>query len=462
MPNKKNVVCPICSRKFVTQAALAQHEAGAHKKVRRPKRPSPKVSDSRLRTMRAYGTDLASSVTLSVSGSFVGKQVTMVPISPSGFPDTRFAQEAALWCRWRPRSLKVHVDMAGASTTFGQLTIGWSPDPTPDFSARLGFENVKRVMSFKPHRIVKLSERTVFPIPTETSRRWLQTNGDIDQCAQGTLVIVVTAAIGGFSGFLTGNISLEWDVEFEGPEPLPPSMAPGEVAIKPDVGWSNLFTTSDGSFDATLLTFKMHHGGDMCPWSSARLGIIYGPTQSTVVPYVDSAGNTKKCVYFTRIAEYKIPGMLLFATYEDARKYVTSGSLDSALKYHAGGSECTPAIPMLKPVTAASLEDDKFAQMEQTIEYLTARLAAMEGLASEVVDNSAQAIRMRSHIEKISTRGTEEDPYAVAPNIGGNPLNPVFVAPVGVGSSRASTPTSPFETLEAGADALLKHISRLP
>lgn len=432
--NKKTVVCPKCSKRFGTKQALHAHEQSVHTKAGRPKRSGPKAGSSGLRVMRAYGSDVAATVSINTNMA-LGTKIASFPISPIGFPDTRFAQEASLWSRWRPKKLVMHLTMSGASTTYGQLAIAWSADPTPDLLVGSGMQNVKRVMSYKPSRSVRLSEKVSLSIPVETSRKWLQTGGETDQSSQGAVVLVTTAVLGGFAGSMSGMVVLEWDVEFEGPEPVPLAASPVGTTIKPDAGWSNLFTTSDGSYDADVLTFKMHHGGDMCPWSSARLGIVYGPTLNTKITYKDSAGNSVVCKYFAKIATYTVPGLLLFASYADAREFIQTNSIAKALKYYSAGDECTPAVPELKPVVAATHEDNRIADLENTIELLNRRLAALEPTAPVNLMHdpivSYHAKSMQDTLERVEhtqwqarNRGTSDEPLVL--ERGGSVTSPLY------------------------------------
>lgn len=117
--------------------------------------------------------------------------------------------------------------------------------------------------------------------------------------------------------------------------------------IKPDSGWSNLFTTSDSSFNSERLTLKMHSGGSMCPFSAARLDRVYVPAANplTTVPYYDESSAVKNVVAFARVQGYAVPGLLCFASNKDASEYVKTGDVTKALKYTKAGTYVTPAIP---------------------------------------------------------------------------------------------------------------------
>lgn len=344
------VKCGMCQRQFKTQAALRQHrlashEAGPSPRVRPPpvraaaRRPAPAPAMSKQLTS---GTDCCGTFTVSPN-SAVGTIVYQQPISLADMGISRLATEATLWSRWRPKRLLLRVVCSGASTTFGGLVVGWTPEET--WQATLSTSDGARIASFRPSVVMRLNETRTLSIPCETLTKWYLTDGERGLSIHGTVVGAVSAIPGGFTGQLSVAFYLDWTIEFEGVNvQIRPFTA--EV-IKPDSGWSNLFTTSDSSFNSERLTLKMHSGGSMCPFSAARLDRVYVPAANpaTTVPYYDESGTSKSVVAFARVQGYSVPGLLCFSSAKDATEYVRTGDVTKALKYTKAGAYATPAVP---------------------------------------------------------------------------------------------------------------------
>lgn len=376
MSGKRNIVCSVCKRHYATQAALTQHRAASHPVSAKPAvaRSKPRRKTGRavqangLRKNRSFGRDLLGQFSIRPETA-AGKVLAHTALCPLALSTGRFGEESALWTRWRPIKLTARIECAGASTTYGSIILGWTADSTPDFGSNSGLQVMRRVATFKPQVTVRLNGSGTINVPCETSRRWLQTTGDVDQSAQGDIAVVVSAQTGGYTGAVTMTMFLDWEVEFEGPT-LGISTGPGDQTIGPDAGWSNLFTTSDGSFDSTRLTMKMHHGGSMCPFSAAQPGQVYSPATGTSVPYVREDSQQARVSYFALVQGYSIPGLLCFATYDDARAYITSGDITKALKYTAAGGEITPAVPRFRPVSAVEVPIAE-TSLEKRVDRLT-------------------------------------------------------------------------------------------
>lgn len=321
---------------------------------------------------RSFGSDLIAQVSVPPNMA-AGTVLVHIPIAPLSLTSGRLGEEAALWVRWRPVKLIAKLQLAGASTTFGALMFGWTADSTPEMGGS-NLAVMRRVATFKPLQTVRLNQNGTLRIPTETSRKWLQTTGDVDQTAQGDIAVIVSAQTGGYTGGVTMSLFLDWEVEFEAPT-LGISTGPGDQTISPDAGWAHLFTTSDGSFDAERLTLKMHSGGSMVPFSAAQPGVVYTPSGQTRIPYYKEDSTSALVKYFAKVQGYAVPGLLCFSTYADARAYITSGDVSKALKYKAAGEESTPATPTFKPTSSVSQADD--SDLSVRVDRLTLMLETL-------------------------------------------------------------------------------------
>lgn len=394
------IKCPIDGRQFPSAAALAQHRRDSHAagkpaaSKRRPRPPKQRVerADGLMPRMSSTGVDLISSITLP-SSTAIGTVIMNLPLGPSSLTPSRWRNESALWSRWRPRSLKVSVVGSGASTTFGSICVAWCPDNT--WTPSGGSHDFMRVAALRPSVTMRLHESRVLTIPNDTLTKWYLCDGNIDLSSHGCVLAVVASPTGGYRGACGVTITLQWSVDFEGIE-MPGESSAISDTISPDSGYSTIFTTSDGSFDATKLTFKMHSGGEMVPFSSARIDHVYEPVSPTEVKYYDSASRLQVCQWFARVQGITTPGLLLFATRQDALDYISSGALVKALTYYAAGPYVTPARPVFKGTPAKPLTDE---------------LAAVSTTSPSVV--SAFFRGVQNHDGDIWTRTWNAEDYSV-------------------------------------------------
>lgn len=341
----KTHVCPEDGRKFATKAALAQHRSTSHASAPGPRTTKRTKSrggaGSSLAIRRAAGVDMVGTFQVAANRT-IGTKVQEVVLCPQNLAYSRFAQEASLYTRWRPKRFKIQITGAGAYTTFGAVLAAWTADPTVQLGT--GSSTLQQVGAMKPQAVVKLNETKTMTLPTETARKWYHTTGGLDESAHGSLHFVVAASTGGYSGSVTYSIHIDWEIELEGMTLPPLWQSSGGSRITPDAGWERVFTTSDGAFDAEVLTLKCHPGGEMTHFSAAKMGVVYKPASGTVVPYVDGAGKVQNVSYFSKVQNYAVPGLLCFATWDDADAYSRSGDLGKVLKYHAAGAWATPDI----------------------------------------------------------------------------------------------------------------------
>lgn len=318
---------------------VPQPRTGKAKRRRKAKRTS-----ASLPGLVSTGSDLVASLTIRAK-SAVGTILFNGPIGPSHLTPSRFANESALWSRWRPRQLRLSITCSGAAVTYGSVCVAWCPDESwvPTTSA----SDYMRLAALKPSVTMRLYESKQLVIPTDTLTKWYQCNGSPDLSNHGSVVVVIAAMPGGFTGTLSVNITMDWTIQFEGIE-MPGAAASLADVIQPDSGWTNIFTTSDGSFNAERLTFKMHSGGEMVSFTSAREDHIYEPYGDTKVPYYDESSVLRLCTWFARVQNFDQPGLLCFGSEDDARAYVLTGDVTKALKYKNAGTLTTPPVPRFK------------------------------------------------------------------------------------------------------------------
>lgn len=348
--------------------------------------------------------------TLSIpSGSSIGKLVLKngQAITPEAFLDTRLKQLSDIHAKWRPVSLRLTATGSGTAFASGSVAIGWSPEALADMVGS-NTSNLNRVMSMKPSMVLRLNETKSMTIPSNPTRKWYFTKGADEDSHHGALFCVVSGQTGGYSGNSTMLLRLDWTIQFEGAEMTHNS---ANDDITPDVGYSDLFTTSDGSFNSKILTFKMHHGGSMVPFSAAKPNKVYEPTQGTVVKYVSSEqGHESTCKFFARVQGYDTPGLLLFASKDDALTYIKTGDEDKCLKYISQGPVISPSIPHFAEVSVQTREENVSTSLTQRVLELERRLLALTPYQNLVKTTTGTAIL--NNLQK-RPLGTLTDPVKV-------------------------------------------------
>lgn len=249
--------------------------------------------------------------------------------------------------------------------------------------------------------MVKLSGSTVLRIPCESSQRWYLTeHNDSEESTHGTIVVAVVSPLSGVTGSVGVALTLDWTMEFEGTDISSTSQM--AAVIRPDIGYQDIFTDSDGSYDATHLTFKMHAGGSMVPFTSAQPGHIYTVEGKTEVPYYDAAGAKQKCSWFSRM--HDAPGLLCFSSKEDALSYVRTGDINKALPYNKAGEYTKPSVPTFKEVS-----------VQKVLEELEERNVLLRAEVRTLVQSTDLERLMRQILldQTQRPRGTATDPVKV-------------------------------------------------
>lgn len=339
-----------------------------------------------------------------------GQTLFRTVLNPLALVDTRLHQVSKLYSRWRPISLVATVIGSGSATTFGSVAIGWTPDPDTVVSGN-DKQNVMRVMACRPSRMARLNQTVSLSIPPQTSRKWYMMKGQPDDADHGSIAVVCSAATGGYTGATTFSVQLVWNIEFEGAELETVS---SDEYITPDVGYENLFTTSDGSYNSEVLTLKMHHGGSMVPFSSANPAKIYTSAPGTTVTYYAEDKTTLRAAsYFTVVQGYSIPGFVMFASRDDAATYIRTGDVAKCLKYYTQGPVIAPARPQFQLSESVFLESER-QKMADKIYRLESMLKALPEPMTKTRDSSSLT-QLKKQTDKLLSMpdGTTTSPFKV-------------------------------------------------
>lgn len=268
----------------------------------------------------------------------------------------------------------------------GTFLVGWNADASVAVVPGRAHE---QVATYRPSVTMRVNETKTLSIPMEMSRKWYHTAGAAEESSHGSLVAAVSSTISGMTGSFQVQVMLDWAMDFEGPE-FSAESSGGLVDITSDDGWYHLFTTSDGSFDASRLTFKMTAGGAMVPFSASRPGYIYQPAVQGSVQYYDEAGTLKACEWLSQVQDFGTSGLVLHASKDDAVEYVKTGDKRKILAFNKEGPWIKPDYPHFKGKPAAlwatSVESAAPENVTERLALLEAKLAQLEaGPSSETV-----------------------------------------------------------------------------
>lgn len=372
----------------------------------RPRKSGSQVAYSAMPKTTLSGVDIIGVIEVQPQRA-VGASLFAQAICPTAMSDSRLQQQSKLYSRWRPKKLRVLVVGSGSANTFGSLAIGWSPDPANNISGN-DTQNLNRVMACRPSSMNRMNQTTVLNIPVATTRKWYLTKGNPDDANHGFINVVVASTTGGYTGSTTFTVTLEWVIEFEGAELGAVSI---DEDITPDTGFQDLFTTSDGSWNSDYLTMKMHHGGQMVPFSAAHQAYVYTNAPGTnVTYYLEDKTTLKTANFFAVIQGYSIPGFVMFASYTDAKDYIRTGDTGKCLKYYTQGPVISPPIPKFRVADEAvqTVETNLLRRIDQ----LTEQLRAVNAPVTRTVALSKDTAKIRTKLEGMPD-GTTLSPFKV-------------------------------------------------
>lgn len=324
-----------------------QAKARAQAQPPKPQRSAPRrkrrngSKRTSLTSVTTSGTDFVGNCVIRGTESVVGKIIAYRVLTPRMMSDTRLCVEGKLWTRWRPRKLQLTISANGPSTAGGCLAIGWTSDVAARLVSNLGA--VSAVMAMEVSATVKLFERRTINIPTSSLTKWYSTEGPEVDKSHGMFVVVLVAPPTGLTdeSRVRAHLDLNWTVEWSGRE-FTQDSAVDHHLIHPTADKA-LFTTSDSSFDATVLTFKEHSGGSMVPWDDALPGEVYCTTPDPKSPskvYYLSGGKNVECHWFSVVIGYATRGLVLHVSQVEAEAYQKTGAKEHCIKYE-GASDYT-------------------------------------------------------------------------------------------------------------------------
>lgn len=434
------VKCTKCSKTFVDVQRMQQHLRDAHSgkqkavKAKPTRVAKPKASSSGMGRLSDSGVDLLNQTNILSGKTTNGTKLFSIPLAP-GYFKGRLGQEVSIWERWRPRSLTVEVICSGSAMTFGSLVVGWSADE----AFRLTDTNFDstRVLALKPSKVFRANDTGRITIPASTLTKWYLVHSHVGE-SHGSVHAVVLNPFGGYSGSFGVTCVMHWHIDFEGVS-LQSLASPISDIIYADIGFDGpFFTTSDSSFNSEILTFKEHSGGAMVPFQTARAGVVYKsalPNQQ--VYYYDAAGVQRVAAYFSVLpaAEYATPGLVMFASVDDASAFVRTGDISKCLKYTKAGEWCKPDRLGFIAVSTSSVSVSGAEDLENKIDSLKLQLLQLESLrAPPVTHHLVKDDSVRFHLENYR-KDWKKDTSSRPPGTLSSPQRVFVVDPVPLGEA---------------------------
>lgn len=243
-------------------------------------------------------------------------------------------------------------------------------------------------MAAEVSKVVRFDQSALLNIPSGATYKWYQTDGLLDVTSHGTLLLVLISPPVGLSGSISIPFVLDWDIEWSGRKLNPLPSRGGK--IMPDPGYENIFTTSDSDYDSSILTFKMHPGGSMVPFSGATIGAVYKIAEGSVAYYMNSEGRATKVYYFSRVIGFHIPGFVLHPDEQSAIKYQQTGDKAYCLHYHSASDYAKPARPVFEQLVIRDALPQPTSELEslrQQIDALRLQISQMRATSEEAEDS---------------------------------------------------------------------------
>lgn len=397
-------ICPVCRKSFADKVALRAHMSSAHPTQATRAQPKPlgqskkarksrKVRSQRSQAVNAgarvvAGLDLLGMYTFKAS-STAGNPIMLTQLSPGKFAGTRWAAEAALWSRWRPRSLRLEITSSAGATVSGSYLLGWSADP--DFTVGKGLAAVRRVTALNCVKSAQIYSTAEIQIPCDTLQKWYLVNShESGETDHGTVVALQVGPVGNLAtdSVITFTVILHYTVEFEGPKLT--SILDIPVVYAED-DYTPYFTTSTSDWaDGTKLSLKAHSGGGLVPFPTITPNTVYGIDSAAQLNYIidnsTTPAKTGLIKYCVMIHNSPIKAVAVFASKTQADKYASTADNSYCLEYKAAGAYCTPTNP---PWRAESMSRelvlaDKVDALQRQVEELMGQLRV--GRSSQLSD----------------------------------------------------------------------------
>lgn len=349
------VVCKLCQKAFKSRKALQQHRVthfsrrrapcppvgGAVRSAPKPPR-APRTSNQSARVVS--GRDLVAVLTMSTSNK-IGDILYSAPINPASFTETRLAQEAALFARWKPKKMLFDIQSSAGGLVMGSYAAGWTSDSSVSFVR--GDGALRQVAALVPYSAGHVGKRLRLDVPCNLVQKELYVSSkEVDDSVHGRVVMCVVAPVGAMttSSTITVSVYLNWSVQFYGPR-LP--AASENIGIYADSDYAGYHTTSTNEWaNGTKLSLKLHPGGALVPFPEARPQTVYKLDASANLTYKIKDKEDGHVRYGVLIPNFSVKGFAVFEDKNKASKFALSGDSSYCLDYSAAGDPVNPDNPV--------------------------------------------------------------------------------------------------------------------
>lgn len=377
-----------------------------------PPRPKPKwnMRKQATRAVIMEGYDYLGTVVLSPKTP-IGEVVTIISICPTAWAGTRIQQEAALWQRYRPKSLVLEVTTSAHKMMGGQYMAAWTADADDPIPTK-GEGALSKLMAYNPSRVTNISNHMRMRIPISTTQKWYYLRGTEDKDVEyGKVYIACVAPLSNVTqeSKTTLVVRMRWTFEFSMPD-MPSSANPDAEIF---ASAPNYFSNSSGDWKAgKYLTFKWHEGGDIVEFPGAQAGSIYKIGAGASVGYYISNGTLQQTKYAVCVMETTETGQPMMAPVKDlaaAKAWVADKSDSHLLLWYAAGPWITP-------------ENPPWREQPSTVQLLLTR----DAVAKTPMIKTATKTTVADDAVASSTANINKLNKTVYGARGGNPRDPLF------------------------------------
>lgn len=423
MESAKKFVCSKDGRRFATKAALDQHMSvkhggGAKPKAKAKRNAQPKSGPSlsvkqglvvkntqqvtRGDSSRASGTDVL--LSLNVSASQKPMILARIALNPSLMEDTRLAQVASLWDRWRPNRVTLSVQAAVPSVSGGQCMIAWTSDHDhkmpPDALGRM-----RSAAAMQPSKIFHLWERASITPQLAPQQKWLWV--DHQQGADsyyGVFYILLTGTPSMMTGSFNLTCTLDWDVTFDTPQL---TEFTEEAVVQADTGYFPYFTTYTSHLTLTdRMTLQENSNGgysSIVKFSEMEADMVYTPMKADQLRYYDGSGNLKSVGALVRMKEVTEPFVWCFADTTHAFAYIRDGTTSYILGCNKAGPWCDGNPNWKRADTSVAMFDNRLGYAREAAKPGRVALKtdpALKQLISSLVSELRSVVENTNHVRE--------------------------------------------------------------
>ncbi|UHK03120.1 MAG: capsid protein [Sanya permutotetra-like virus 3] len=317
-----------------------------NQKKNRPPQPRWSMNKSRTRVVTMDGFDYLGTITLTPDDK-IGALKSIISVCPSAWAGTRIQREAALWQRYRPRSLVLEVTSSANRMMGGQYLTAWSAD-SDDPMGTPGEGALSKLMSYNPSRLAAISSNIRMRIPISLTQKWYYLRGSEDKDVEyGKIFIAVVSPLSNVTGASKTNlvVRMRWVFDLSYPD-LPTASLPEEEVF---ASAPNYFSDSSSDWkQGKYLTFKWHEGGSIVDFPGAKAKHIYKIHPGSTVGYYASNGTLQTTQYAVCVTETTSTGQPMLApvaTLADAQAYVKSPQDSKLISYYSQGPWISPENP---------------------------------------------------------------------------------------------------------------------